>query len=86
MNFILWIIFGGLAGWIATMIVGADAAWGIPGNIIVGIVGAFLGGWLADKMGMGGAAGVERPGSSIGSFVSAVVGAVILLVLLNLIF
>ncbi|OGE74315.1 MAG: hypothetical protein A3I07_02565 [Candidatus Doudnabacteria bacterium RIFCSPLOWO2_02_FULL_42_9] len=85
MNFIIWIIFGGLAGWIATMIVGADAAYGIPGNIIVGIVGAFLGGWIADKMGMGGAPGAERP-SSMMSFVWAVVGAVILLVLLNLIF
>ena len=85
MNILLWIIFGGLAGWIATMIVGADAAFGIPGNIIVGIVGAFLGGWMADKMGIGGSPGAERP-STVISFITAVVGAIILLVLLNLIF
>jgi uncharacterized membrane protein YeaQ/YmgE (transglycosylase-associated protein family) len=85
MNIALWVIFGGLAGWIASMIVGQDAAFGIPGNIIVGIIGAFLGGWLADKFGVGGAPGAERP-TSIMSFVVAVIGAVILLFLLNLIF
>jgi uncharacterized membrane protein YeaQ/YmgE (transglycosylase-associated protein family) len=67
------------------MIVGADAAYGIPGNIIVGIIGAFLGGWLADKTGLGGSPGVERP-SSIKSFIIAVIGAIILLLLLNLIY
>ena len=85
MNILLWVVFGGLAGWIATMIVGADAAFGIPGNIVVGIVGAFLGGWIADKMGIGGTPGAERP-TSMMSFGAAVVGAVILLILLNLIF
>jgi uncharacterized membrane protein YeaQ/YmgE (transglycosylase-associated protein family) len=85
MNIIMWIIFGGLAGWVATLIVGADAAYGVPGNIVVGIVGAFLGGWVADKMGWGGKPGAERP-STVMSFVWAVVGAVILLLLLNLIF
>ncbi len=85
MNMLLWIVFGGIAGWIATIIVGADARFGIIGNIIVGIVGAFLGGWIADKMGVGGAAGAERP-TSMMSFVVAIVGAIILLVLLNLVF
>lgn len=85
MNFILWVVFGGIAGWIATMIVGDDARFGMMGNIIVGIIGAFLGGWIADKMGMGGKPGAERPTSFI-SFVVAVIGAVVLLVLLNLIF
>lgn len=85
MNFILWIIFGGIAGWLASVIVGNDASMGIPANIIVGIIGAFLGGWIADRMGAGGAPGAERP-TSIMSFVWAVIGAIILLVLLNLIF
>lgn len=85
MNFILWIIFGGLAGWIASIIMGNDAGMGIWGNIIVGIIGAFLGGWLADRTGMGGAPGVERP-TSLRSFITAVLGAVILLFLLNLFF
>ncbi len=85
MNFILWVIFGGLAGWIATMVVGNDAKFGVIGNIVVGIIGAFLGGWIADKMGVGGKPGAERP-TSIMSFVVAIIGAIILLVLLNLIF
>lgn len=85
MNFLLWIVFGGLAGWIATMIVGNDASYGIVGNVIVGIIGAFLGGWIADKMGVGGQPGAERP-TSIMSFVVAIIGAVVLLVILNLVF
>lgn len=82
MNIVLWIIFGGLAGWIASLIVGSDARFGVVGNIIIGIIGAFLGGWIADRVGMGGGPGVERP-TSIGSFIVAVLGAIILLVLIN---
>jgi uncharacterized membrane protein YeaQ/YmgE (transglycosylase-associated protein family) len=85
MNYILWIVFGGLAGWIATMIVGNDARFGIVGNVIVGIIGAFLGGWIADKLGVGGKPGAERP-TSIASFIIAILGAVVLLILLNIIF
>jgi len=84
MNFILWIIFGGLAGWIATLIVGSDAGAGILANIAIGIIGAFIGGWIMDKLGAGGAPGAERP-TSLLSFATAVLGAVILLVILNLI-
>lgn len=84
-NIILWIIFGGLAGWIATIIVGNDAGFGIAGNVVVGIIGAFLGGWIADKLGIGGRPGVDRPTNFI-SFITAILGAVALLILLNLIF
>lgn len=92
MDILLWIIFGGLAGWIASLIVGADASLGILGNIIVGIVGAFIGGWIADRMTPqeAHAAGMDssmadRP-TTFWSFVWAVIGAIILLVVLNLIF
>jgi len=85
MNFLLWVIFGGLAGWVASLVMNDDGRWGIPGNIIIGIVGAFLGGWLADKMGMGGAPGAERP-TSLRGFASAVIGAIILLLLINVVF
>jgi len=85
MNIMLWVIFGGLAGWIASLLVGNDAGLGIVGNIIVGIVGAFIGGYVADQMGVGGAPGAERP-TDMMSFVWAVVGAVILLALINLVF
>ena len=46
MNIILWIIFGALAGWIASMIMGTNAQMGALANIIVGIVGALIGGFL----------------------------------------
>lgn len=86
MNILLWIIFGGLAGWIASMVVGNDAGMGIIGNVIVGIVGAFIGGMVADQIGVGqGAPGADRP-TDIKSFIWAVVGAVLLLAILNLIF
>ena len=84
-NIILWIIFGGVSGWIATLIVGNDASYGIAGNVIVGIIGAFIGGWIADKLGFGGKPGVDRP-TNFASFITAILGAVILLVLLNIIF
>jgi uncharacterized membrane protein YeaQ/YmgE (transglycosylase-associated protein family) len=85
MNILLWIIFGGLAGWIASIIVGSDASIGLVGNIIIGIIGAFVGGWIADRAGMGGSPGAERP-STIYSFITAVVGAVIVLLLINVLF
>jgi len=85
MNILLWIVFGGLAGWLASLLTGDDAGLGIIGNIVVGIIGAFVGGFLMDKIGVGGAPGAERP-TSIWSFVTAVGGAVIILVLVNLIF
>lgn len=86
MNILLWIIFGGLAGWLASMIMGADASLGVLGNIIVGIIGAFIGGWIADRTQVGeGQPGTDRP-TTVWAFVWAVIGAVILLFILNLIF
>ena len=46
MNFIIWIVIGGVIGWLASMVMKTDAQQGIFLNIVVGIVGAFLGGWL----------------------------------------
>lgn len=85
MNILLWIIFGGVAGWLASVIIGNDPSMGILENIVVGIIGAFLGGWIADKVGLGGKPGADRP-TSIVSFVTAVIGAILLLVIVNLIF
>jgi len=84
MNILLWIIFGGLAGWIASLIVGTDDTMGLLSNVVVGIIGAFLGGFIADRMGWGGAPGADRPTTLI-SFATAVIGAVLLLVILNLV-
>lgn len=81
MGFIAWIIFGGLAGWVASewIIDGGDDSIGILGNIILGIVGAGVGGWIADKL------GAEKKGAAK-SFVWAVIGAVVVLALVNIIF
>ena len=82
MGIISWIILGGLAGWIASMIMGTDAQQGILMNIIVGIVGAFIGGFIADLIGLGGAEGWQL--FDIGSWITAIVGACILLFLVRM--
>lgn len=76
MNFLVWVIFGALAGWIASMIMGTDARQGWLANIIVGIVGAFIGGLL---MNLFGAPGVQ--GFDLYSILVAIGGAVVLLFL-----
>jgi uncharacterized membrane protein YeaQ/YmgE (transglycosylase-associated protein family) len=81
MNFILWIIFGAIAGWIASIIMGRNAQMGAIANIVVGIVGALIGGFLMNNV--FGAPGVT--GFNLTSLVVAVVGAVILLFLVGLV-
>lgn len=78
MGIIAWIIFGALAGWIASMIAGTNAQQGMLGNIVVGIVGAFLGGLLFSLFG-----GTGVTGFNLGSFVVAIVGAVVLLMIVK---
>lgn len=74
MGFIVWIVFGGLVGWIASLIMRTDAQQGILLNIIVGIVGAVIGGWFVSLAGMGGTSGFN-----LYSFAVAILGAVILI-------
>jgi len=50
MDIIIWLVMGGLVGWIASMIMGTDAQQGIIPNVVVGIVGALIGGWLAGPL------------------------------------
>lgn len=80
MNWLVWIIFGGLAGWIATILTGTNARFGIFGNIIIGIIGAYLGGWLSRRF-FGGPA---VTGFDLKSFVVAVIGSVVLLFIISL--
>ena len=79
MNLIVWLVFGGLAGWVATMVMGENARFGVLANVIIGIVGAWLGGWLAHQFGFAGVTGFD-----IKSFIVAVIGAVVLLFILSL--
>jgi uncharacterized membrane protein YeaQ/YmgE (transglycosylase-associated protein family) len=76
-----WIIFGALAGWIASIITGRNERQGCLMNIIVGVIGASLGGWI---MSLFGGSGVT--GFNLTSFLVAVLGAVVLLAIVNFIF
>jgi uncharacterized membrane protein YeaQ/YmgE (transglycosylase-associated protein family) len=77
---ISWIVFGALAGWVASMIAGDNARQGWLGNIIVGIIGAFLGGLIFGLLFGGGQFTLAW---NIGSFIAAVIGAIILLFILR---
>ncbi|HEY4528901.1 MAG TPA: GlsB/YeaQ/YmgE family stress response membrane protein [Luteimonas sp.] len=81
MNIIIWLIIGGVVGWLASIIMKRDAQQGILLNIIVGIVGAFIGGWLIGPL-LG--AGSINDGISVMSFVVSLLGAIILLAIVNL--
>lgn len=74
MNIFLWIVFGALAGWIASMIMGTNRDQGCLMDIVVGVVGAFLGGLVFSLFG-----GQGVTGFNIYSLLVAVLGAVILL-------
>ena len=79
MNIIVWIIFGALAGWIASIITGKNRKMGAIANIVVGIIGAFLGGFI---MNFFGAEGVT--GFNLYSFFVAILGAVVLIWIVGL--
>jgi uncharacterized membrane protein YeaQ/YmgE (transglycosylase-associated protein family) len=74
MGIILWIVFGALVGWVASLIMNTDGQQGVFLNIVVGIIGSVLGGWIMSFLG-------ERGVNDLNlySFVVALVGAVVLL-------
>ena len=80
MGFISWIIIGGLAGWIGSKIMNTDEQMGVVLNIVVGIVGCFLGGWLLTLFGVDVAGG-----GKFFSFLTCLLGAVILLWIVGLV-
>lgn len=75
-DIITWIVVGGLAGWVASMIVGTNKGQGLIGNIVVGIIGALVGGLLFGLLG-----GSGFTGFNIWSFVVALIGAVVVLLI-----
>ena len=82
MGIISALIVGGVAGWLASIVMNRDASMGIFWNIIVGIIGAVLGNWLlAPLLGFGGSIQTF----DLGAFVIAILGAVILLAIVNLV-
>jgi len=81
MTFILWIVIGGVLGWLASIVMKTNAEQGMLLNIIVGIVGAFLGGLLlAPLFGTG---TINQNDFSIGSLAVSLLGAVILLAIVG---
>jgi uncharacterized membrane protein YeaQ/YmgE (transglycosylase-associated protein family) len=84
MSLLLWIVIGGILGWLASMVMRTDAQQGIFLNVVVGIVGALLGGWfLAPMFGTG---TINTNDFSMTSLLVSFLGAVILLAVVNLIF
>ena len=81
MNWLVWIIFGALAGWLASIIMGKNAQMGALANIVVGILGAVIGGYLMTNV--FGLQGVT--GFNLTSLLVAIGGAVILLFLVGLV-
>jgi uncharacterized membrane protein YeaQ/YmgE (transglycosylase-associated protein family) len=82
MNFIIWLIVGGIVGWLASLVMRTDANQGIFLNIVVGIVGAFLGGLLISPL-LG--VGTINQGISMASIGVSLLGAIILLAIINLV-
>ena len=82
-NFVLWLLFGALVGWLASLVMRTDAQQGALLNIIVGIVGAFLGGFLFNLLGIGGS-NINNSDFSLGSLLVSLVGAVVLLGIVNM--
>lgn len=78
MDIIIWIIFGGLVGWVASLIMGTDARQGLLLNIIIGIVGAVIGGWLMNFFGADGVGGFN-----LYSFLVALLGASVLIAIVG---
>ncbi len=78
MGILLWIVFGALVGWIASLIMKTNGQQNLLLDIVVGIVGAVLGGWIMTMLGQG---GVE--GFNLYSFVVALIGAIVLIAIVK---
>ncbi|HKR24499.1 MAG TPA: GlsB/YeaQ/YmgE family stress response membrane protein [Allosphingosinicella sp.] len=77
MGIIIWLVIGGIVGWLASMVMRTDAQQGILLNIVVGIVGAFIGGLIFSG-------GSINTSINVTSFIVSLIGAIILLAIVNL--
>lgn len=82
MNIIIWLIVGGLIGWVASMLMGTDGRQGLLLNVVVGIVGAALGGWMFGSY--FGASTINEGNLSISGIIVSLLGAVVLIGALKL--
>ena len=81
-GFIVWIIVGGILGWIASMIMRTDGQQGTLLNIVVGIIGAVLAGWFISPL--VGVSTINQGNFSITGLVVSLLGAIVLLAIVNL--
>jgi len=79
MSIFALIIVGIIAGWLARMVMPGEGPAGLLGDLVIGVVGAFVGGWIFQSFGHPGATGLN-----IGSIIVAFVGAVVVLWLMRL--
>jgi len=83
MNFIIWLVVGGVIGWLASLMMKTDGQQGIILNVVVGVVGAMLGGWLLSPLlGVG---TINQDNFSMPGLLVSFLGASILLAIVNLI-
>lgn len=83
MNLIIWLVVGGLLGWAASKVMRTDAQQGVILNVVVGIVGAALGGWfISPLLGM---PTINQGAFSFGALIVSFLGAVVLLAIVNLV-
>ncbi|HXD06295.1 MAG TPA: GlsB/YeaQ/YmgE family stress response membrane protein [Burkholderiaceae bacterium] len=83
MNLIVWLAVGGVIGWIASMMMRTDAQQGIFLNVVVGIIGAALAGWIISPL--LGIPTINQNAFSLGAMLVSLLGAVILLAIVNLV-
>jgi uncharacterized membrane protein YeaQ/YmgE (transglycosylase-associated protein family) len=83
MNLVIWLVVGGIIGWVASLIMKTDAQQGLFLNVVVGIVGALIGGWLLSPL--VGAGTLNQGDFSLPGLFVSLVGAVVLLFVVNLI-
>lgn len=82
MNIIIWLIIGGVLGWLASIVMKTDGQQGLFLNVVVGIVGALLGGWvLSPLFGVG---TINQDNFSVAGLLVSFLGAIILLAIVNL--
>lgn len=82
LNLIIWLILGGIIGWLASMVMRTDADQGIILNIVVGIVGAVLAGWIITPL--FGSGTINQGDFSLAGILVSFLGAIILLAIVNL--
>ena len=81
-NLIIWLVVGGVIGWIASLIMKTDAQQGMFLNVVVGIIGAMLGGWVLAPL--FGTSTINQDNFSLPALLVSLLGAIILLAIVNL--